>query len=447
MDIPNWAFLGAASTAVMAGWSTIRSLGGWLRGLLIQKVELNWLIHMQVRHYCSTQGKKFSSGSMRFESCEMHVRPLRHMLNVMYEEANALGTFYWLGGCRWCLIRETIQNSANSSSPSGESSGSKYTIMVPRWISDVDDLLIKSAQHFRRTQGRYSRPGSRYYVTKVYGRRDRDNKNREARLTKDGPSGSVGHGNLIASRVLEWRIEDLGPEIIKDPISSLALSDETLKVVESARRWRSSEQWCRDHGVPWKLGILMYGSPGNGKTALTRAMAQSFDFPVYAFDLSSLSNEEFQEAWSSMLTNAPCMAVIEDIDAVFNKRENVTKEKLLTFDCILNCIDGVEKTDGVLLVITTNKVESIDEAIGIPRRDHGEAPGSSSTRPGRIDRSLEMSAPDAEGRMKIATRILGEWPSLMDQVVSEGEGDSGAQFQDRCAWRALSLYWEEKDKL
>ena len=40
----------------------------------------------------------------------------------------------------------------------------------------------------------------------------------------------------------------------------------------------------------------------------------------------------------------------------------------LTFDCLLNCLDGVERADGIFTIITTNDIGKIDPALGQPRK-------------------------------------------------------------------------------
>jgi ATP-dependent 26S proteasome regulatory subunit len=63
----------------------------------------------------------------------------------------------------------------------------------------------------------------------------------------------------------------------------------------------------------------------------------------------------------------------------------------------------------------------VDEAIGKPTET------GISTRPGRIDRVFEMTNPDEKGRRKIASRILKDYPQLIEQIVADGNNDTGAQ--------------------
>lgn len=114
----------------------------------------------------------------------------------------------------------------------------------------------------------------------------------------------------------------------------------------------------------------------------------------------------------------------------------------LSFDCFLNTIDGVGNHGGVLLVVTTNNIDKVDEALGVIDDDCND--GSLSTRPGRIDTVLELNPPDVNGRIKIAKRILVDYPEYVDDVVIAGSNDSGAQFQERCTRLALKLFWSKK---
>jgi hypothetical protein len=190
-------------------------------------------------------------------------------------------------------------------------------------------------------------------------------------------------------------------------------------------------------------------SHNTGKTSLAKAIGQHLDLPIHFFDISGMSNYEFCKEWSNMLGSTPCIALIEDVDAVFNGRENVRNRNnnldLLTFDCFLNCIDGVQNTDGLFLIVTTNRVELLDEALGKPRTDKDPNGTNISTRPGRIDRAFELKKLDKDCRIKIAKRILSDCPEFIDKIVEKGEGDSPAQFVERLTQVALKHFWDNKD--
>src|SRR4030095_1168314 len=144
---------------------------------------------------------------------------------------------------------------------------------------------------------------------------------------------------------------------------------------------------------------------------------------------------ELIKAWSDMQVNVPCIALIEDIDNVFHGRENVARKNSmmsflfprkkkedesegsergsltpLTFDCLLNCLDGVERTDGIFTIISTNDLSKIDPALGQPRKLPDGSTEFISTRPGRVDKAVELTYMEPNDKKLMAKRILGEYP-------------------------------------
>lgn len=52
-----------------------------------------------------------------------------------------------------------------------------------------------------------------------------------------------------------------------------------------------------------------------------------------------------------------------------------------------------------------------------------------------------MNELSEDGRRKLATRILDRWPRWIDDLCKAGEGDTPAQFQERCGRLALKLHY------
>lgn len=266
---------------------------------------------------------------------------------------------------------------------------------------------------------------------------------------------------------------DLGREFksMGDALDKLYFNDDIKELIELVRIWIKSENWYKVRNIPWKLGWLLYGKPGTGKTALTRAFAEALDIPIYSFSLAQLSNEDFINSWQSMQLNTPCIALIEDIDNVFDKRKNISAQyafpniqgmgggskegndgntifRPLTFDTLINSIDGVDKTDGVFTIITTNDITKIDEAIGIPNlKQVNGLTDYTSTRPGRIDKAIELGCMSNENKWKMAHKILDEFPNALDEVafhIQKDKEETPAQFQSYCSQLALKEFWKSK---
>jgi SpoVK/Ycf46/Vps4 family AAA+-type ATPase len=194
--------------------------------------------------------------------------------------------------------------------------------------------------------------------------------------------------------------------------------------------------------------------------------------PIYVFNLAEMGNHELMKAWTSMQVNVPCIALIEDIDNVFHGRENVARKhgpmpflfphkkgeegdaprvpfSPLTFDCLLNCLDGVDRADGVFTIITTNDISKVDPALGQPRRLPDGTTEFISTRPGRIDKAVELSYMEPADKKLMARRILGDYPEHYREMLAfidrypELE-ETPAQFQERCGQIALACFWKEQ---
>ena len=123
----------------------------------------------------------------------------------------------------------------------------------------------------------------------------------------------------------------------------------------------------------------------------------------------------------------------------------------LTFDCLLNCLDGVERADGIFTIITTNDLTKIDPALGQPRQLPDGTTEFISTRPGRIDKAVELTYMEPADKKRMATRILGEYETqylemleFIDQFPDLQE--TPAQFQERCGQVALKCFWKEAEQ-
>lgn len=245
---------------------------------------------------------------------------------------------------------------------------------------------------------------------------------------------------------IKWTKDQLGQPKRNSPVDLLSLKQNVLDAVEEAIRWRSSEEWFVQRNIAHKRGFVLYGAAGTGKTAFVRALGQELNMPISTFDLATMTNQDFTRCWEQAMAGTPCIVLIEDIDAVFDGRKNIATQGMnqgLSFDCLLNTVDGVQNTDGMFLIITTNNIEKLDPALGNPMAN-GNGLASMSTRPGRIDRAIKFEPLDEDGRIKMAKRIFEDvQEEKWKYLLSEGNNDTGAQFQERCCRLALKLFWEK----
>jgi hypothetical protein len=288
-------------------------------------------------------------------------------------------------------------------------------------------------------------------------------------------TGNVAWYKQEQYRLLGIKPNELGRErsVGGSALSGLFFPQEIKDLISIIELWVKSKDWYKSKNLPWKRGWLLYGPPGTGKTALVRAFAEDLNMPIYVFSLSQMSNSELTSAWQRMQVNIPCIALIEDIDTVFHKRENISRNNgllsaiienetnknpensqnesqgikisPLTFDCLLNCLDGVDKSNGIFTIITTNKIEEIDVAIGVPEKREDGTHTFISSRPGRIDRAIELTYMTKENKVEMAQKILNEFPEQLSEILLTIEtrgNETPAQFQEICAEIAIREYWK-----
>jgi len=431
---PKAIFGGMTAGAVLlAMWDKVRMYLSKIWSLLFISATLGksdgHALAQAFRRLLIREFKCSGIGSKNFVAMTEFVRPLKKGQLVAFETVPNQPTIWWR---KWrpLMVSEL---------------GDGLEVTFLRWTYKLDDLVFEAAEKFNMSQnekvGRH-----RFFVRKYHGtigagytRQHTEGKNNINPTVE--PSMTKPSFDKNTARPIKWAIDDLGQPIRHDAADILSLKPHMIEAIDEVERWRLSETWFKDRSIPWKRGLLLYGRPGSGKTAFVRAIGQKLDLPVFSFDLSTMTNKDFSDYWSSTMGYAPCIALFEDLDGVFDCRKNTVStgmEQGLTFDCLLNTVDGVENTDGILVVITTNNVEKLDQALGNPINSHGM-----STRPGRIDRAIFFDTLDDVGREKMAIRIMeGYDRSLWQHLLEEGENDTGAQFQERLCRLALDLFWK-----
>jgi len=430
-----WA--GGIIAALTAGWNQIKGFWIQISSLVVTQVIVQDRVVDAALIYLQDNCRQIKLGPISYIGHWTNVRKLNRTQLVAWKIHTRFGAWYFLGKKP---IRMTLGKEGDERSKSDHASLSPSTLRLSffRWAFEPDGLVDEMVKYYNdaRDSDAGGKSCKRHYIRRIYGLSKKRAMMRGEKVADaaEAEKSDDMWGYRVAMPIGYDRNE-LGI-IVDHTLDSLALTDSALEAVEEAKRWKDSENWYKEHNLSWRRGWLLYGQPGNGKTALARALAEGLDLPVYIYDLASLANDEFQLAWREMLSAAPCIALIEDIDATFEGRKTLVGD--LTFDCLLNCLDGIERADGLFTIITTNEVSKLDVALGV-----ADEVGRS-TRPGRVDRAIEMKCPDEDGRFKIARRILAEYPELWEGVVSEGCGETGAQFQERCASLALRLYWEDE---
>jgi len=181
------------------------------------------------------------------------------------------------------------------------------------------------------------------------------------------------------------------------------------EIIDKINFFLNNKEWYYKKGIPYNLGILLYGEPGCGKTrfikqllnhtgrhAIDIKLNDNFDFNL----LKRIINEE-SIGENYIIPQNKRIIIFEDIDAmttILKDRNLVEKEKdelkkLIknsednkgeislnnnnnnNLSYFLNIIDGLNECSGRIIIMTTNCIDYLDKAI---------------IRPGRIDMKLEF---------------------------------------------------------
>ena len=423
--------LGAMATAGLGGvtmlWGNIRGIFARLESLVVVKVELDGNIQANFMDYCWIHFKSSPIGVRKFASQSYFIRPKNRTGEVAYEVTGQFVTF-WRG---WKPLFISVPIDTNKSNQGFSS------ISFIRGTFDLEKLLIDATSFYDSHKHEKTDDSFRYYVKRCFGRKtgrsdSEDHAQPSSIKHRDDSDQRSGFRPLFYNR------EDLGVPTSKKPMDNLAYEDSVKEFYQEVSRWKESKDWFQSKGLAWRFGAGLFGPPGTGKSSLARAIGQGLDMPIHSYDLTTMDNEELVDFWQRSLGESPCIVLLEDIDRIFDEKKQIktAKDKSpLTLDCLLNCISGVQPSDGILVLVTANDVTKLDPALGVP-----DTTGKS-TRPGRLDRAVYVGILNKEGREKVANRILSDSLELVNQTVLDGEGETGAQFESRCSKLALEQYW------
>ncbi len=185
-----------------------------------------------------------------------------------------------------------------------------------------------------------------------------------------------------------------------------------------------------DMGARIPKGILLFGSPGTGKTLLARAVAGEANVPFYSISGSDfvemfvgVGASRVRDMFKTAKQNAPCIIFIDEIDAVGRQRGTGLggghDEREQTLNQLLVEMDGFADNSGIIVMAATNRPDILDPAL---------------LRPGRFDRQITISNPDLLAReqiLKVHARNKRFSPRVnLADVAKRTPGFSGADLEN-----------------
>jgi cell division protease FtsH len=173
-------------------------------------------------------------------------------------------------------------------------------------------------------------------------------------------------------------------------------------------------------------GALLTGPPGTGKTLLAKAIAGEAKVPFFCISGSDFVDmfvgvgaSRVRDMFEQARRHTPCLIFIDEIDAVGRSRFTGIggghDEREQTLNALLVEMDGMETSEGVIILAATNRPDVLDPAL---------------LRPGRFDRQIVLDLADIKGRRAILDvhirKIKAAADVDLDRVARATPGLSGA---------------------
>lgn len=200
-------------------------------------------------------------------------------------------------------------------------------------------------------------------------------------------------------------------------------------------------------GVAQPKGVLLYGPPGTGKTLLARAVAHHTDCTFIRVSGTELVQKYIgegarlvRELFVMAREHAPSIIFMDEIDSIGSSRTDAgassDSEVQRTMLELLNQLDGFEATQNIKVIMATNRMDVLDDAL---------------LRPGRIDRKIEFPAPDENARyeiLKIHSRKMNMTRGINLKTIAEKSMNaSGAELKAICTEAGMFALRERRSHI
>ena len=248
------------------------------------------------------------------------------------------------------------------------------------------------------------------------------------------PSTSLSHVAEYERFKLDYE-RRMHPERLEKDEEGVKFSD-VIGLAEAKKAVREAieipllhPELIKKYGISRISGILIFGPPGTGKTMLMNAVANEIGsfrmIRISGTDLSKQGLEKatamLKETFDRAKENAPAVIFIDEIDSIIPAREDASEFSVQLTSEFLQEMDSAKDIDGIVVVGSTNRPDSIDPAM---------------LRPGRFDKIVFAPPPNKDERAKIFEANLTKVPIMgeidFEKLAAESQGYTGADIVNVC---------------
>ncbi|MCR4779494.1 MAG: AAA family ATPase [Ruminiclostridium sp.] len=226
-------------------------------------------------------------------------------------------------------------------------------------------------------------------------------------ITENGVNIRLERLRLIASPPAEdIRLAVSAAERPTDRMDDVVGLDGAKNELRGLIRYLKDPRGYAAKGYPVPKGVLLYGSPGTGKTMLARAVAGECGVTFiakssgeFASAYNGVGAEKIRGIFESARRNAPAIIFIDEIDTIAAQRSAGSHND--TLNELLAQMDGFKvdlKRPVVLIAATNYGIEPGDGGIGVIDEALRR----------RFSRCVKVEQPDLNARKELFTVLLGK---------------------------------------
>ncbi|KAK1658520.1 mitochondrial chaperone bcs1 [Colletotrichum godetiae] len=216
----------------------------------------------------------------------------------------------------------------------------------------------------------------------------------------EGKTSIFEHHNNTWKRTITRDVRPIETVVMNEELKQMLIKDVRSFLDPTARSWYANR------GLPYRRGYLMYGRPGTGKSSLSMSVAGCFGLDIYVVSLAAINDGHLNALFRELPQR--CVVLLEDVDAVGTSlsrdtdaddsdsgsevsRRSPKSHGTVSLSGLLNVLDGVASQDGRVLIMTTNHIEHLDDAL---------------IRSGRVDKKIEFQLADADVARKLFCHVF-----------------------------------------
>lgn len=237
---------------------------------------------------------------------------------------------------------------------------------------------------------------------------------------------------------------DFSPVPLNNQIESLSWDDlivgsELKEELASVIQLLGDPKMTEKYGIDVPKGILLSGPPGTGKTTIAKVIANTAGLSFFVLKLDEViskwvgeSEKNLSALFNAATKHSPSVIFVDEIDSIGKQRSGESRWAENLLNHLLQHIDGVVKTRGLYIIGATNRADLVDSAL---------------KRAGRLNKVIEVPAPDLEARMQLFNLYLSKL-HLEDnvdlyQLAEITEGKTGADIKEICNQAGLNAFSRE----